>query len=153
MVRPVLTPAAQREASHLAGTSGEVAREAPSGGLEVPGPPPVKAVGVAEEATVRKEDIRTAIRDLRPGLQKCFAPLAERGAGDQRVVVRFTLVGQGTQGSFQDADIIESTLNDPLFLSCLLTELSQARFRAPWGTGVVTITYPFVFQSLARDGG
>ncbi|WP_186001779.1 AgmX/PglI C-terminal domain-containing protein [Corallococcus sp. Z5C101001] len=110
-------------------------------------------MGAAEEATVRKEDIRTAIQDVRPGLQKCYAPLAEHGAGDQRVVVRFTLVGQGTQGSFQDADIIESTLNDPLFLSCLLTELSQARFRAPWGTGAVTITYPFVFQSLARDGG
>ncbi|RJS25191.1 hypothetical protein DRW03_08775 [Corallococcus sp. H22C18031201] len=121
--------------------------------MEAPGPPPVKAVGAAEEATVRKEDIRTAIQDARPGLQKCYAPLAERGAGNQRVVVRFTLVGQGTLGSFQDADIIESTLDDPMFLSCLLRELSQARFRTPWGTGAATITYPFVFQSSARDGG
>ncbi|WP_223643658.1 AgmX/PglI C-terminal domain-containing protein [Corallococcus sp. EGB] len=153
LVLPALTPASQLGAAYSIGTSGEPAREDPSGGLEASGPSPVKAVKAVEETTVRKEDIRTAIQDVRPGLQKCYAPVAERGVGDQRVVVRFTLVGQGTQGSFQDADIIESTLNDPLFLSCLLTELSQARFRAPWGTGVVTITYPFVFQSLARDGG
>jgi hypothetical protein len=100
-----------------------------------------------------KDDIRAAVREVLPGLRRCYEPVAGRDASEHKVVVRFTLVGQGSSGFFKDADILESTLNDPLFLSCLLQELSQARFRAPWGTGEVTITYPFTLSGTPRDAG
>jgi hypothetical protein len=109
---------------------------------------------ITEEPQVSKDDIRTAVREVLPGLRRCYAPVAERDASPHKVVVRFTLVGQGSSGFFKDADIVESTLNEPLFLSCFLQELSQARFRAPWGTGEVTITYPFTLAGAAgADGG
>jgi hypothetical protein len=100
-----------------------------------------------------KDDIRAAVREVLPGLRRCYEPVSRRDASEHKVVVRFTLVGQGSSGFFKDADILESTLNDPLFLSCLLHELSQARFRAPWGTGEVTITYPFTLSGTPRDAG
>jgi hypothetical protein len=112
------------------------------------------APAATQEPTVSKDDIRGAVREVLPGLRRCYAPVAARDASAHKVVVRFTLVGQGSSGFFKDADILEeSTLDDPIFLSCFLQELSQARFRAPWGTGEVTITYPFTLAGNARDGG
>jgi hypothetical protein len=120
-------------------------------GASTPAATPAPASG---EATVSKDDIRAAVREVLPGLRRCYAPVAERDRATHKVVVRFTLVGQGSSGFFKDADILEdTTLDDPVFLSCLLQELSQARFRAPWGTGEVTITYPFTLAPSPRDGG
>lgn len=101
---------------------------------------------------VRKEDIRAAIESVTPLIKQCFLDAAQRNAGNQKVVLKFTIVGQGTSGFFQDGEVEESTIPDPWVQACFLEALTDARFPAPSGGGTVTVTYPFAFTDT-RDAG
>lgn len=101
---------------------------------------------------VRREDLRAAIESVTPLIKQCFLDAAEKNAGDQRVVLKFTIVGQGTSGFFQDGEVAESSIPDPWVQACFLEALTDARFPAPSGGGTVTVTYPFAFTDT-RDAG
>ncbi len=106
-----------------------------------------------ETATLDKEDIRAAIKGVEPLIKDCFLDAAERNPGDQKVVLRFTIVGQGTSGHFDEGEVVESTIVDPWVQACFLDSLTDAQFRPPHGKGKVTVTYPFKFTAHPKDGG
>ena len=106
-----------------------------------------------ETAAIDKEDIRDAIKGVEPLIKDCFLDAAERNPGDQKVVLRFTIVGQGTSGRFDEGEIVESSIVDPWVQACFLESLTDAQFRPPHGKGKVTVTYPFKFVAHPKDGG
>lgn len=105
-----------------------------------------------EVSSVSKDDIRRAIRSVTPLIRQCFEDAAEKNPGDHRVVLRFTIEGQGTSGRMDEGEIVESSIVDPWVQACFLESLTDAQFPAPSGGGTVTVTYPFAFTRRPDAG-
>lgn len=104
--------------------------------------------------TVDKEAIRAAIKSVSPLVKQCFTDAADRYPPPQKVVLKFTITGQGISGHFTDGEVVESTIVDPWVQSCFLESLVDARFPAPEGGEAITVTYPFAFGAAApTDAG
>jgi hypothetical protein len=123
-----------------------------------PAPAPSAAPPSSEPAleivgsSLEEEDLRVALQSVEPLVRECFLDVAGRYPGPQTVKLRFTLVASGTGGRFQEGEVVESTVRDPFALACFLEALTDVQFPAPRGEGVVTVTYPFHFQSAADAG-
>lgn len=109
----------------------------------VPEPPP---------GTWDKEDVRVALQSVQPLVQECFLDAAVRHPGSQTVKLRFTLEARGEHGSFRGAEVVESTVQDPFVLACLLDTLADAQFSAPPGKAPLTLTHPFEFRPPKAGG-
>ncbi len=109
----------------------------------VPEPPP---------GTWDKEEVRVALRAVQPLVRQCLADAALRHPGTQTVKLRFTLDASGERGGFRDAEVMESSLQDPFVLACLLDAFADTQFSAPPGKAPLTLTHPFHFRP-GKDGG
>ena len=98
---------------------------------------------------IDKEAIKRAIESVKPLIRQCFEDAQERFPPPQKVVLSFTIVGQGISGHFDEGEIKESTIVDPWVQSCFLDSLGDARFPVPEGGGTVSVTYPFSFAASA----
>lgn len=105
------------------------------------------------EPAVRKDEIKAAVVAVVPLIRQCFEDVAERYPGNHKVVLKFTIVGQGLTGHFKDGEVVDSTIPDPWLQACFLDSLTDARFPAPSGGGTVTVTYPFAFIPDPEDAG
>jgi hypothetical protein len=103
----------------------------------VPEPPP---------GTWDEEEVRVALRSIQPLVRECFLDAAGRHPGPQSVKLRFTLEARGERGGFQGAEVLESTVQDPFVLACLLDTLADTQFSAPPGRAPLTLTHPFHFR-------
>lgn len=120
------------------------------GATTTAGPAPTSAT--EEDPPVSKEDIQRAIRSVTPLIKECFLDAAEKNPGDHKVVLRFTIIGQGTSGRMDEGEIVDSTIADPWVQACFLESLTDAQFPAPSGGGTVTVTYPFNFTRRPDAG-
>ncbi|HET9451099.1 MAG TPA: AgmX/PglI C-terminal domain-containing protein [Aggregicoccus sp.] len=142
---PVRAPAPQPAEDPLTPGSEDEARvEAPAPGAADAGPP----------GTLDREALRAAVQAARPLLRQCFLDVTERYPGPQSVRLRFTLEGQGTSGRMRDAEVDQTSIQDPFLLACFVDALEDVQFPAPRG-GPVTVTYPFRFRAArgAADAG
>lgn len=105
------------------------------------------------EPAVSKEEIKAAVVAVKPLIRQCFEDVAQRYPGNHKVVLKFTIVGQGLTGHFKDGEVVDSTIPDPWLQACFLDSLTDARFPAPSGGGTVTVTYPFAFIPDPEDAG
>ena len=94
--------------------------------------------------------LQAAVQAVRPLLRQCFLDVTERYPGPQSVRLRFTLEGQGTAGRMRNAEVDQTSIQDPFLLACFVDALEDVQFPAPRG-GPVTVTYPFRFRA-ARPG-
>jgi hypothetical protein len=104
----------------------------------------------AAPGTVDRDALRAAVAGARPLVRQCFLDVTERYPGPQSVRLRFTLEPQGTAGRVRDAEVAESSIQDPFLLACFVDALEDVQFPAPRG-GPVTVTFPFRFRA-ARPG-
>ena len=98
------------------------------------------------------EEVRVALRAVQPLVRECLVDAALRHPGAQTVRLRFTLEARGERGGFQRPEVVESTLQDPFVLACLLDAFADTQFSAPPGKAPLTLTHPFHFRPR-KDGG
>ncbi|MGA9522038.1 MAG: AgmX/PglI C-terminal domain-containing protein [Myxococcaceae bacterium] len=120
--------------------------------------PPASETGSAGEKTpgkgVPRQQIREAIASVRAQVRECYEKIMDRYPPPQKVVLKFTIRGKGISGHMDEGEILESTIEDPLALSCFLEAVADARFPAPASEDVVTVSYPFLFREPpAVDAG
>ena len=117
-------------------------------------PPPEEEEPVPEPppGTWDKEDVRVALQSVQPLVRECFLDASVRHPGSQTVKLRFTLEAQGARGGFRGAEVVESTVQDPFVLACLLDTLADAQFSAPPGKAPLTLTHPFQFRRQKSGG-
>lgn len=96
-----------------------------------------------------REDLRGALRSLRPLVRQCFADAAGRYAGRLSVQVRFTLESGPQQGRFHQGALVHSSIPDPHFQACVLDSLLDAQPVSP-RTGPLTATHTFFFEGRLR---
>ncbi len=100
--------------------------------------------------TLDRDALRAAVAGARPLLRQCFLDVTERYPGPQSVRLRFTLEGQGNAGRMRNAEVDQTSIQDPFLLACFVDAMEDVQFPAPRG-GPVTVTYPFRFRA-ARPG-
>ena len=135
---PESQPRPQEEDPLTPGGEDEARVEAPPG--PDAGPP----------GTLDRDALRAAVAAARPLLRQCFLDVTERYPGPQSVRLRFTLEGQGTAGRMRNAEVDQTSIQDPFLLACFVDAMEDVQFPAPRG-GPVTVTYPFRFRA-ARPG-
>ena len=112
-----------------------------------PAPAPTAAPTAASSG---RDALRAAVAGAQPLVRQCFLDVTERYPGPQSVRLRFTLEAQGGGGRVRDAEVAESSIQDPFLLACFVDALEDVQFPAPRG-GSVTVTFPFRFRA-ARAG-
>jgi hypothetical protein len=125
--------------------------------LPPPAPPPEPTPEEQEEQALdslplrsqEREDLRVALRALRPLVQQCFGDVAGRYAGRLSVQVRFTLEPGPQQGSFHQGTLVHSSIPDPHFQACVLDSLLDAHPVSP-RAGPLTVTHTFFFEGRLR---
>ena len=154
--------AAPAPAPTAAPTAASSGRDAPVPVAEPAPPPPGEsppdALGEAAlepgdagvPGTVDRDALRAAVAGAQPLVRQCFLDVTERYPGPQSVRLRFTLEAQGGGGRVRDAEVAESSIQDPFLLACFVDALEDVQFPAPRG-GSVTVTFPFRFRA-ARAG-
>ncbi|MGZ3460258.1 MAG: AgmX/PglI C-terminal domain-containing protein [Archangium sp.] len=111
-----------------------------------PAPPEDEPMVAPPPGTWSQDEVRVALRSVQPLVHECLADAAVRNPGAQTVTLRFTLEAQGERGRFQKSEVVESTLQDPFVLACLLDAFADAQFSAPPGKAPLTLTHPFHFR-------
>jgi len=107
----------------------------------------------AETATVSRESVQAAVREVLPALQRCYESSLKMKADSRGVVrVAFTLQASDGGGSLKDAEILDSDLANPVADACLLDVVAAAHFPIPEGKGEVRVTYPFRLESGDTPG-
>jgi hypothetical protein len=122
---------------------------------EKPAPPPEEEEEPVPEpppGTWDKEDVRVALQSVQPLVRECFLDASVRHPGSQTVKLRFTLEAHGERGGFRGAEVVESTVQDPFVLACLLDTLADAQFSAPPGKAPLTLTHSFQFRLQKSPG-
>jgi len=100
-----------------------------------------------QKATLDKEQIKAAIHAVTPMVQECYEQrLQENQSLQGKAVLQFTIVAKDGQGQIDDGEVKSSSLGDLRLETCLLHQLTKARFPMPQGDGKVTVSYPFTFK-------
>lgn len=128
--------------------------------LVPPGAPPAALSAAEDEAVanaasqdpVIRQDVRTALRAVRPLLDRCFSDVAERNPGLQSATLRFTVEGEHGQGHFREGVVVNSSVQDPMLQACLEDSLLDARFPAPRSGERLSLTYPYRYHPPPRPG-
>jgi hypothetical protein len=71
---------------------------------------------------------RAAIEALRPMIDQCFADVASRYPGPQRVSLNFTVRATAAAGALVGGAVSGSTIPDPFLESCFLEAIEDAKF-------------------------
>jgi hypothetical protein len=85
-------------------------------------------------------------------VRECLVDAALRHPGAQTVKLRFTLEASGERGGFRSPEVVESSIQDPFVLACLLDAFADTQFSAPPGKAPLTLTHPFHIRPR-KDGG
>ncbi len=132
---------------HSAGT-------APVVGTVASSPSPASASAPVSRATLRKDDIRAAIRSVSPGIRGCFRQaLAQDPSIAGRILIEFVIEARDGRGRIVSGEVPETELNSPFFEACVLEQVVGAEFPAPTGEGQVKVRYPFTFDPGGGFGG
>ena len=116
-----------------------------------PAPPPEQAPRLElPPGTWSEEEVRVALQSVQPLVRECLEDASVRHPGPQTVRLRFTLEARGERGHFQDSQVVESTVQDPFVLACLVDAFADAQFSAPPGKAPLTLTHPFHFRPGKR---
>ena len=95
-----------------------------------------------------KESIRRTIRQNLAQVRFCYEQALQAKPDLQgRVAVKFII---GPSGAVQMAAIGESTLRDPQVELCIAGKVKTWNFSAPEGSGIVSVTYPFVLEQVGQ---
>ena len=88
--------------------------------------------------------IRTTLRKAHPALKFCYEAhgLAHNPKLQGLVRVAFAV---GPSGRVLSARVVQSTIQQPKMIQCILNVIRGLRF--PKGVGPVKVRYPFVFRS------
>lgn len=110
-----------------------------------------------EPATLDREYIRDAVKNIEPLIQECFALGRARDPELQaaRVVVQFSIVGNEKLGGVVDESKIDEASSEgtnPLLLQCVRETMYSLELPAPRGQGRVEVTYPFSFDASKERG-
>lgn len=124
------------------------------------GAPPALVRAAEEEAwvtslttdPVTRDDVRTAVRAVRPLLDRCFEDVAERHPGEQRATLRFTLEGGEEGGRLSQGQVVDTTVQDPMLRACLEDSLLDAQVPPLRRGEPLPLTYPYSFRPPARPG-
>ena len=91
-----------------------------------------------------KEVVQSRIKANQAQIRYCYEKaLTDKVDLAGKVVVRFTITGQGAVGK---VGIIESKVDDAALERCIVAKIKSWKFPAPKDGGEVTVTYPFLFQ-------
>ena len=122
-----------------------------------PATPPPPAPPLEEEprlelppGTWSEQEVRVALQSVQPLVRTCLLDASVRHPGPQTVKLRFTLEARGERGRFHDSEVVESTVQDPFVLACLLDAFADTQFSAPPGKAPLTLTHPFHFRPGKR---
>ena len=100
--------------------------------------------------TMNKEDVRKGIEAVRPLVKVCYEEmLQEFPKASGKVVVGFRIGAEDGEGRVEMSELKDdgTTLFDEKLHDCLQARISEAKFSAPSGGGVVDVRYPFVFAT------
>jgi hypothetical protein len=125
------------------------------------GVPPALERAAEEEAwvasittdPVAREDVRAAVRAVRPLLDRCFEDVADRHPGEQRATLRFTLEGGEEAGRLSKGQVMDTSVQDPMLRACLEDSLLDAQVPPLRRGEPLPLTYPYRFRPPARPGG
>jgi hypothetical protein len=90
-----------------------------------------------------------AVAALAPLVNECFADVAQRHPGAKRVILSFRA---NPSGSLDEAQVVESTVQDPWLQACFLEAVADAHFPPSVGGVPERVTRAFSFV-LEADGG
>jgi len=112
-----------------------------------PARPPVvrkSPIVVGRGGPLPRAVIRRIIASHTSEVQRCYEqPLVKQPALAERVVVKFTITGEGKVSA---AHVSASTLRNPAVGKCLVRRIMKWVFPRPLGGGIVKVSYPFVFS-------
>jgi hypothetical protein len=101
--------------------------------------------------------IRSRIQqDFMPLAKECYEAALERAPGLRgKLVFSFVIIGDEAVGGIVESAEIDpsSTLTDAELGYCLRESLLSVSFDPPPESGVVSVTYPFMFSPDGPDGG
>jgi hypothetical protein len=109
------------------------------------GAPPVADAGKLDAAYIRNR-IR---QDFMPLAKECYEAALERSPDLRgKLVFSFVIVGDDTVGGIVESAEVDpsSTLTEAELVYCLRESLLSVSFEPPPESGVVTVTYPFIFS-------
>lgn len=125
-------------------------REALGRKLTLKGRPALPAAATGGGATLDKEAIRGAIKEIQPLVRACYEQgLRQEPALGGDATLSFTIVAKDGRGLVREAEFVEerSSMANVLVQACMLDALSKASFPVPQGDGETRVTYPFRFAS------
>jgi len=96
-----------------------------------------------------KEVIAKVIRDHQREIKYCYETELNKIpdlAG--KVAAMFVI---GPDGSVQDANVAETTLNNSTAENCMMTRIKRWKFPEPQGGGIVSVTFPWIFKPAGND--
>lgn len=110
--------------------------------------PQVRPTTAIINGGLSKESIRRTIRQNLAQVRFCYEQALQAKPDLQgRVAVKFII---GPSGAVQMAAIGESTLRDPQVELCIAGKVKTWNFAAPEGSGIVSVTYPFVLEQVGQ---
>ena len=93
-----------------------------------------------------RDEIAKVVRANLRGIQSCYEKnLLKNPALSGKIVLKWVI---DENGSVSKAEIVSDGLHNSKVGACLLTEARKWKFPHPRGGGVVTVTYPFMFNSV-----
>jgi len=105
--------------------------------------------------TLKKEYIMEAIKEISPLLKECMSLAQDEGtpAINGRLRVQFEISGDPELGGVIGASQIldGGTISSPGFKECVQETMYSIVLEAPEEGGVVTVKYPFVFESAQAE--
>ncbi len=103
-----------------------------------------RAAAADVQGSVSRETVSRTVAQRTNEVRVCYEMLLRRSASATgRVSVRFVI---GADGRVTAAVVAESTLGDEETERCVAEAVRRWTFPAPEGGGVISVTYPFVFQ-------
>ena len=95
-----------------------------------------------------KDVVDTIVRQRKDRIRLCYErQLNFKPSLSGKLTVQFVI---GKEGKVLQATLSEDTMKDDAVRNCLLSEVKTWNFPKPSGGGVVTVDYPFVFESGGR---
>lgn len=96
-----------------------------------------------------KEVIAKVIKDHQREIKYCYeSELNKIPDLAGKVAVLFVI---GPDGSVQEANVNETSLNNSNAEQCMLTRIKRWKFPEPQGGGIVTVTFPWIFKPAGDE--
>jgi TonB family protein len=135
------------------GTKGNGRGAGDGGGIDLSGRGKTVTKIVPGKTTVigglDKDVIAKIIRSHQNEIKYCYeTELNKNPSLAGKVAVAFTI---DPAGGVSEANVTETTLNNPAAENCMLSRIRRWKFPEPKGGGVVAVTYPWLFSPAGND--